>query len=413
MTEQSYDVIVVGAALAGCTAAILYGRAGLKVALIERNPDAAAYKQICTHFIQASATPTLRRLGLADKLDAVGSIHNSVNIWTHFGWMREPALVDDQGAPIFGYNVRRQVLDPLIRELAKTTPGVDLLLGHSVRELVFDQGRVTGVVTSHEGTTKTWRARLVVAADGRNSRLAELAQAPTKFSMNRRSGIIAQYRNVPLKHGTISQMWINDAAVGYIFPNDDGVTVVAAMPPQADFARFKADPEASLAAYINAFPNAPDLRQASLVSDVLQIKDYPNQTRPAVAKGMALVGDAALSMDPLFGVGCGWAFQTAEWLVDATADALKAGQGLDRALSAYAKRRKRQLAGHEFVVTDFSKRYRLNLIESVMFKAAARDPEIAAHVFRFALRITGLGDFLKPQAVLRALWINMTVPAPA
>ena len=33
------------------------------------------------------------------------------------------------------------------------------------------------------------------------------------------------------------------------------------------------------------------------------------------------MGDAALTADPLFGVGCGWAFQSAEWLVEETGSA--------------------------------------------------------------------------------------------
>ena len=36
------------------------------------------------------------------------------------------------------------------------------------------------------------------------------------------------------------------------------------------------------------------------------------------------------------GVGCGWAFQTAEWLVDATAEALRDGD-VDAAQSRLAK----------------------------------------------------------------------------
>ena len=44
----------------------------------------------------------------------------------------------------------------------------------------------------------------------------------------------------------------------------------------------------------------------------------PNKMRPAARPGLAFVGDAALATDPLFGVGCGWAFQSAEWLVDDT-----------------------------------------------------------------------------------------------
>ena len=46
--------------------------------------------------------------------------------------------------------------------------------------------------------------------------------------------------------------------------------------------------------------------------------DMTNRVRVPVAPGLALVGDAALATDPLFGVGCGWAFQSAEWLADAS-----------------------------------------------------------------------------------------------
>ena len=62
-TSSEYDVAVVGASVAGCTAAALLGRAGANVALLEQRPDPAAYKTVCTHFIQASATPTIERLG--------------------------------------------------------------------------------------------------------------------------------------------------------------------------------------------------------------------------------------------------------------------------------------------------------------------------------------------------------------
>ena len=66
---SEYDVAVVGASVAGCTTAALLGRAGAKVALLEQRPDPGAYKTVCTHFIQASATPTTRapRAGRADR----------------------------------------------------------------------------------------------------------------------------------------------------------------------------------------------------------------------------------------------------------------------------------------------------------------------------------------------------------
>src|SRR4051794_41940421 len=67
-----YDVVVVGASIAGCTAATLLARDGLKVALVEAHRDENMYKRLCTHFIQSSATPTIERLGLDKELDAAG-----------------------------------------------------------------------------------------------------------------------------------------------------------------------------------------------------------------------------------------------------------------------------------------------------------------------------------------------------
>ncbi|WP_443065393.1 FAD-dependent monooxygenase [Streptomyces sp. NBC_00536] len=44
-----YDVVISGASLAGSAAAILLARRGVRVALLERRSDPAAYKVLCTH----------------------------------------------------------------------------------------------------------------------------------------------------------------------------------------------------------------------------------------------------------------------------------------------------------------------------------------------------------------------------
>ena len=90
MTDKTYDVAVVGASIAGCTAATLLAREGASVALIERHCDPNAYKALCTHFIQPSAVPTMERLGLLPLIEAAGAVPNEIDMWTRWGWIRNP-----------------------------------------------------------------------------------------------------------------------------------------------------------------------------------------------------------------------------------------------------------------------------------------------------------------------------------
>src|SRR3954451_21125913 len=114
-----FDVAIVGASLAGCAAARFFGLAGARVALIERNPDPDAYKVVCTHAIQSSATPTIERLGLAPLLGAGGAVRTGARFWTPFSdWI---VLPDD--VPL-GWGITRRGLDPMVRKLAAETPGV-------------------------------------------------------------------------------------------------------------------------------------------------------------------------------------------------------------------------------------------------------------------------------------------------
>jgi menaquinone-9 beta-reductase len=406
-SHSQYDVAIVGASIAGCTAAIFFGRAGAHVALIERDRDPEGYKKLCTHFIQASATPTLERLGLAKAIEEAGGVRNDVEIFTKWGWIVAPPEQTIR-RPAYGYNIRRSTLDPMLRKAAAETVGVEFLPGFSARELLVDQGRICGVSAQGEGDAKLEiEAKLVVGADGRNSRVAELAGLPAKETPNRRIGYFAHYRNLPLASGRRSQLWFMDPDIAYTFPNDDGVTLVTAMPPRAKAQEWKTDPEAAMMRLFESLPRAPSLAQAQRVSPFMGVIEHPNLHRSASKPGLALIGDAALSIDPLWGVGCGWALQSAEWLTDAVGRTWTTSPtDLDRGLSAYAKRHRSELAGHQFLIEDFSTGRPFNFVERLTFSAAARDPVCADTFSAFGSRCIGVGRFLRPDSLARAMWVN-------
>jgi flavin-dependent dehydrogenase len=400
--STEYDVAIVGASIAGCAAAALYGRRGARVALIERSSDPLAYKSVCTTFIQASATPVLERLGVVPRLEAVGAVHNATDIWTRWGWIR-PQLEDGYRGLRYGYSLRRQTLDPMLRALAAATPGVEVIAGASPSALLREGGRVTGVVVrGRAGDERELRARLIVGADGRGSRVAALAGVPARCTPHGRVAYFAHYRDIGLAAGMHSQVWVLEPDFAYVFPHDDGVTILVAVPVRDKLPAFRADPQGSLEGAFVGLPGGPSLAGASLVSKVIGKLDMTNTSRPAAAPGIAFIGDAAMACDPLWGVGCGFALQSAEWLVDRTADAVVSGSGLDAALTRY----RRMLAGHHFLMSDFASGRPLNAIERTMFAASARDDVIARHLYDYGSRQIGPLRYLSPAAVAHATWVN-------
>lgn len=408
--SNRYDAVIVGASLAGCTAATLLGRQGVRVALVERSPDPRAYKAMCTHFIQAHATPTIERLGLAERIEAAGGIRNSAQFYTRWGTIR-PELGERYRHPRYGYNIRREVLDPMLRELAADTEGVDLLLGHTVDELIEGDGESIGGVRARrrDGTRAELRAPLTVAADGRDSRVAKLAGVPAKVRPHGRFGYFAHYRGVKLRTEAAGQMWFLEPDVAYTFQNDDGVTLLTCMPAKEKLSAFKQDLEGNLERYFEDLPDGPDLTEATRVTKVMGKIEMPNTSRPAAPAnrpGLAFAGDAAMASDVLWGIGCGFALASGEWLADAVGPALAAGHSLERARRRYGRRHRLRLAGHHMMASDFSTPRAWTPIERLLFSAATHDPVTAQRFHAFGNRSMGPAQLLSPATLGRAAWVN-------
>ncbi|WP_019883857.1 NAD(P)/FAD-dependent oxidoreductase [Streptomyces purpureus] len=413
--RYDYDVVISGASLAGSAAATLLARRGVRVALLERRTDPEAYKVLCTHSITACAYPVLDELGLIPTLEKAGAVRNEARFHTRWGWIEPRAAPEGPELP-YGYNIRRSTLDPLIRSHAAETPGVDLLLGHHVTGLVREAGRTVGVRASTPQGEREFRARLVVGADGKDSAVARLAGVRARQYENARFGYFAHFRNLPLHRG-IAHTWFLEPDMAYAFPNDDGVTVIAVLPAKKRLPAFREDLEGSFAAFVRALPEAPPVDSAERITKITGLVNYPLHSRKPTAPGVALIGDAALTSDPLWGVGCGWAMQTAQWLTEAVASAATGRGDLDKSLRTYARNHQRRLLGHHNLAVDFAKARPFNPMERLMFSAAARDAALARHMHMFASRLIGPLRFLSPVAVARAAAVNLkhrgaTVPPP-
>ena len=261
-----------------------------------------------------------------------------------------------------------------------------------------------------DGTARDVRAKLVVAADGRQGKLGELARVPAVQSPHGRLFYFAYSEDLVLASGDSSVVWFGDPDTAYCFRNDARRTVVAVMPTKDKLPAFRANVEEAFVALVEALPHAPRLRDAKRVSDILGMIEMPNHLRPSTARGMAFIGDAALTSDPMFGIGCGWALQSAEWLAEAVGPALKSGAALDHALAQFAARHHASLSEHHEMIADLATGRRFNAIERAMFRALGRDDTLARRFHRLSSRFDQPSEFLTITNLLRIFWVNLTKP---
>ena len=395
--RASFDVVVAGASIAGCSVARLFALAGARVALVERRPDLAAYKVACTHQIQSSAVPAIERLGLAPALERANAVRSRAASWSPYGgWMQFP-----RDAPP-GYALTRRRLDPMLRELAVGRRASSTCPARRWSACSATNGRASGVeVEGTDRTRRSLRAKLTVAADGRDSTIARLARVPARVRPHNRFVYYAYWHGVRTPKDE-ARVWMLDPDCAAVFPNEDDLTVVAVVPEKARLPEFRGDPEPAYMRMVSDLPDGPGLAGATRASKLMGRLDSPNKMRPAARAGIAFVGDAALATDPLFGVGCGWAFQSAEWLVDETRSALLDGGDLDGALDQYRRAFRRRLGPHHMQIADYSTGRPMRGNERLAFRAAANDPAFAAVVERFATRRSSILPMLDPRLVLRA-----------
>jgi 2-polyprenyl-6-methoxyphenol hydroxylase-like FAD-dependent oxidoreductase len=397
---EGYDVAIVGASLAGCSAAIMLARTGARVALIEKSPDPKAFKRVCSHYIQSSGVRPLERIGLLESMMQAGAVRSRPYAWTRWGWV-EPR--PDSPFPS-GINLRRERLDPLIRETAASTPGVELILGHTVQELVHDGERVSGLkARDPHGQTLELHARLVVGADGRGSRIAKLAGVDTKTSPHGRFAYGGYFEGPAPAKAPDAGLWLLDPDMVGVFPTDQDQTFYAVMPTKERLPEFRDDPAAALQKFVAGIPDAPPIAQSRLVGDLTGKIDMTNVVNTPTAPGLALIGDAASAVDPLWGVGCGFALQSSEWLADSVAPALNGAESMEQGLKRYRRRYSRGLKGHTREILDYATGRKINLGERLFFSAATYDERTARVFEAFGSRHIGPARMLAtgiPSALL-------------
>ena len=329
------DICIIGGGPAGMVAGLLFARAGLKTVVLEKHAD--FLRDFRGDTVHPSTLRIFDELGLLDRL--LERPHDEVaRLSVPFG-ERSFNVADFSHLPVRARFIalmpQWEFLD-FVRDAAQAYPGFELRMNCEATSVVTDDDRIAGVAT-REG--ETIRARLTIAADGRQSVVRNAATLPLvdlgapmdvfwfrlakpRTPDNRTTGYFAPGRVIALiDRGDYWQC-------AYLFPKGSEARVKA-----AGMAAFRADVARAAPGVAPLVDQLVDWDQVKLLTVALD--RLTRWHRP----GLLAIGDAAHAMSPIGGVGINLAVQDAVAAANILAGPMAAGTDPDPLLRRVQRRR--------------------------------------------------------------------------
>lgn len=315
-TNEEADVVVVGGGPGGSTLATLVAMRGHRVVLLEK--EKFPRWQIGESLLPSTVHGVCRLTGVADELAKAGFTKKRGGT-LRWGANPEPwtfAFSISQkmtGETSLAYQVERSKFDQILLDHARHM-GVDVREEHTVSDVICDDSRVRGVsYTDATGNEGSIGARYVVDASGNKSRIYQRAGTARQYSEFFQSLALFGYfeggKRLPEPNSGNILCAAFDSGWFWYIPLSPTLTSVGAVVRRELASKIQGDPEQALMSLIAECPMITDyLSDAKRVTDgqygELRVrKDYSYANAKFWRPGMALVGDAACFVDPIFSSG--------------------------------------------------------------------------------------------------------------
>jgi flavin-dependent dehydrogenase len=341
--EHQPEVLIVGAGPAGSIAALILARAGVRVRMLDR--ARFPREKLCGDTLNPGALARLDRLGVSTAIRQ-RALPVSGMIVTGPGGTRVVGEYDDD---VRGAAITRGDLDVILLEHA-TRAGAQFDSGVVVRGPLLspDSTRIVGVRIAADSKEHDLRAPIVIAADGRHSRLAFSLDLARYAPRPRRWAFGAYYGGV---EGLTScgEMHIRDDGYIGVAPVPGGLCNVCVVRELGSaFRAQRVDGEDLVHLTVTRDHELRDrFARAHRTSAVTVLGPLAIEARAAGMPGLLLAGDAAGFIDPMTGDGLRFAIRGAELAADFAIRELEMGRPTHDGLAA-ARRR------------EFSTKWRMN-----------------------------------------------------
>jgi flavin-dependent dehydrogenase len=308
--------------------------------------------KICAEYLSPQAARILFEMGVLDEVERSSPAHLAgMRIRSPNGQVADGEFSSLHGFRPFrdyGLAVRRFILDAIVLDGARAA-GVRVEEQVRVTDVAKDgEARVCGVIVGGpNGGTRTLTSRYVVGADGLRSVVGRrLGLTHTSRFFPKRIALVTHYKKVR-DVGALGEMHVDYGGYFGIVDVGGGLMNVAVVVPTSRAREFGDSPAEFLEQWIATRPHlAERFIGAERVAPVRVTGPFASESRPAWARGAALVGDAADFFDPFTGEGMYAALRGGELLAPFILEALR-GNARDetRVLAGYETARRREFGG--------------------------------------------------------------------
>ncbi|UVO53269.1 FAD-dependent oxidoreductase [Sphingomonas sp. SUN039] len=332
------DVVIVGGGPAGMMAGLLFARAGISTLVLEKHGD--FLRDFRGDTVHPSTLRIFDELGELDTL--LARPHDKAQVLGGIVGGEKVTIADFSHLPgkcrFIALMPQWEFLD-CVTAIARRHPAFELRMNAEATGLIEEDGQIVGVACIEDGVERTYRSRLVIAADGRRSVLRGQSGLPltdlgapidvfwfklskTRTPDNRSTGVIATGRLLAvLDRGDYWQC-------AYVFAKGSAERLRA-----AGIGDFREDVARTAPFLAGSADELTDWDQVKLLTVSLDRLDRWH--RP----GLIVIGDAAHAMSPIGGVGINLAIQDAVAAANILAGPLAAGGSADRLLDKVQRRR--------------------------------------------------------------------------